>query len=235
MVTAIACVDKNMGIGYKGKLLTHIPEDMKKFKELTINNIIVMGRKTWDSLDKKPLPNRFNMVISSNHEELNKKEDVSPFSDVIFCSMNYVKYYICNFGKTKNIFIIGGEKIYQELLDYCDKIMLTRVNKSFDKVDVYFPRINDDEWICCDYSNVNDEYYFAEFKRNEEATKNGCEMEKQPKTVAKTEKSLNDRQKLILLDLICNKQISMIQENSNAANNNEYLELEQIKITLKET
>ena len=65
MISTIVAVDNNWGIGFNGDLLEHIPEDLKYFKELTSGNIVVMGRKTWDSLPKKPLPNRFNIVITS--------------------------------------------------------------------------------------------------------------------------------------------------------------------------
>ena len=63
MISAIVAVDNNWGIGYNGKLLENIPNDLKHFKELTTNNIVVMGSKTWDSLPNKPLPNRFNIII----------------------------------------------------------------------------------------------------------------------------------------------------------------------------
>ena len=66
MIAAIAAVDENFGIGYNGQLLAHIPEDMARFKALTTNNAVVMGRKTWDSLPIKPLPNRENIVITSH-------------------------------------------------------------------------------------------------------------------------------------------------------------------------
>ena len=66
MIAAIVAVDNNWGIGYNGELLERIPEDMKYFKELTQNKPIIMGRKTWDSLPKKPLPNRINIIITRN-------------------------------------------------------------------------------------------------------------------------------------------------------------------------
>ena len=65
MISAIVAIDNNWGIGFNGNLLEHIPEDLKYFKQLTSENTIVLGRKTWDSLPKKPLPNRFNVVITS--------------------------------------------------------------------------------------------------------------------------------------------------------------------------
>ena len=66
MISAIVAVDENFGIGFNGDLLEHIPEDLKHFKELTSGHNVVMGRKTWDSLPKKPLPNRHNLVITKD-------------------------------------------------------------------------------------------------------------------------------------------------------------------------
>ena len=66
MISAIVAVDNNWGIGFNGDLLEHIPDDLRFFKELTLNNWVVMGRKTWESLPKQPLPNRTNIVITHN-------------------------------------------------------------------------------------------------------------------------------------------------------------------------
>ena len=66
MISAIVAVDYNWGIGFNGDLLEHIPEDLKYFKQLTTGNTVIMGRKTWDSLPNKPLPNRTNIVITNN-------------------------------------------------------------------------------------------------------------------------------------------------------------------------
>ena len=74
MISAIAAVDKNWGIGFNGELLEHIPEDMKYFKELTTGNTVVMGRKTWDSLPKKPLPDRCNIIISRQGEHYERND-----------------------------------------------------------------------------------------------------------------------------------------------------------------
>ena len=65
MISAIVAVDNNWGIGYNGNLLEHIPEDLKHFKTITTNHTVVMGSKTWDSLPKKPLLNRINIIISN--------------------------------------------------------------------------------------------------------------------------------------------------------------------------
>jgi dihydrofolate reductase len=101
MISAIVAVDNNWGIGYDGDLLEHIPEDLKYFKELTSNNWVVMGRKTWDSLPKKPLPNRQHLIITN--DPLNYKNT----EDVLFVKMGQAKL-IMNQQKGLTFFVIGG-------------------------------------------------------------------------------------------------------------------------------
>jgi dihydrofolate reductase len=86
MISAIVAVDQNWGIGYKGELLEHLPPDLKYFKELTTGHVVVMGRKTWDSLPKKPLPNRINYVIT--------REAKSSNEEVAYFDMNCIKMMI---------------------------------------------------------------------------------------------------------------------------------------------
>ena len=96
MIKAIVAVDENWGIGYNGDLLEHVPEDLKRFKELTTNNIVVMGRKTWDSLPKKPLPNRLNIVVTS--------KQIEDMENVKFLSLEETIRYIINY-KPKRLWI----------------------------------------------------------------------------------------------------------------------------------
>ena len=138
MISAVVCADNNWGIGKDNDLLVHIPEDLKMFKELTTNSIVIMGRKTYDSLPKKPLPNRINIVITSNHLNYNNNDD-----NVIFCDIKHAKDFLSNQSNSyKNIFVIGGASIYNELLPYCEKIYLTRVYHAFDGSDTFFPNIS---------------------------------------------------------------------------------------------
>ena len=148
MISAIVCVDNNWGIGYQGNLLAHIPEDMKFFKETTTNNVVIMGRKTYDSLPLKPLPNRINIVITSrvDNYEIDK-------NGTIFVSMDFIKLYLSTLPMSSpiNYYIIGGAQIYKELLPYCHTSYVTKVNHSYDNVDTYFPNLDKDEnwemWI----------------------------------------------------------------------------------------
>lgn len=144
MVAAIVCVDNNWGIGYNGKLLANIPEDMKLFKERTTNNVVIMGRKTYDSLPSKPLPNRVNIVITSKVDECNIDDN-----GTIFTTMDFIKLFLNTLSPDSPIdyYIIGGGKIYEELLPFCNTCYVTKVNEAYEDVDTYFPNLDEHaEW-----------------------------------------------------------------------------------------
>lgn len=138
MISAIVAVDQNWGIGYNGKLLARIPEDLKRFKELTTGNIVVMGRKTWNSLPVNPLPNRTNIIITKNPIY---------FATINGASRQDLEYTIQEMTSMKNDFewfIIGGGEIYKQLLPYCDRVYVTKIEKSYKDVDTYFPDLDQD-------------------------------------------------------------------------------------------
>ena len=138
MISAIVAVDENWGIGFNGELLEKIPEDLQYFKELTTNSIVVMGRKTWDSLPIKPLPNRLNMVISRSPKEV--LGDLSVRID-----LNEAKIRLAMADSSESWFIIGGGQIYKELLPFCDRVYVTKIFKSHENVDTYFPDLDEPE------------------------------------------------------------------------------------------
>ena len=80
MISAIVAVDENFGIGFNGDLLEHIPEDLKHFKQLTTIKTIIMGRKTWESLPNKPLPDRLNIVVTSKERSF---EEMTVFTSFV--------------------------------------------------------------------------------------------------------------------------------------------------------
>ena len=162
MISAIVAVDENWGIGYNGDLLEHIPEDLKYFKQLTSGNTIVMGRKTWDSLPKKPLPNRFNVVITSQERHFEEMTAFIPFSEAV----SRLKHA----PKEDDWFIIGGGQIYKELLPYCDRVYVTKIFKNHNQVDTYFPNLDEsEEWTpaaCTDIRQYKDlTYQFWQYDR----------------------------------------------------------------------
>ena len=129
----IAAVDKNFGIGKDNNLLIKIPKDLVFFKRKTWRSIVVMGRKTLESLPNgEPLPYRINVVLSRN-------KDLSYDNGVVV--MNSIEELL-EWGKEqeKEIYVIGGGEIYKELAPYCSKAYLTMIDKEFD-ADTYFPDI----------------------------------------------------------------------------------------------
>lgn len=160
MISAITAVDLNNAIGYKNKLLTSLKEDMQFFKEITKDSIVIMGRKTWDSLPKKPLPNRVNIVVTHHPESME--------GNAKFMTMDEVQVWLGKYGaKTSNdIFIIGGETIYRKLLPYCERIYLTQIYNKFEEADAYFPKfIETQKWEMKTMSNLKyDEASDLQFK-----------------------------------------------------------------------
>ena len=145
MIAAIVAVDENWGIGYNGDLLEHIPEDLKYFKSLTTGHIVVMGRKTWDSLPHKPLKDRLNIVIS--------RQPRGPLGNMAFSiPMDEAKVRVSLSNDDEEWFIIGGGSIYQEFLSVCDRVYVTKICKKHENVDTYFPNLDkSNEWTatCC--------------------------------------------------------------------------------------
>jgi len=134
-VSIIVAIGKNNEIGYKNDLLWRISDDLKRFKRFTTDNIVIMGRKTFESLPKGALPNRANIVITRN-----------PDLQYENCIMaNSIEDAIDKSDKTKELFIIGGEQIYKMAFPFCNKLYLTKVDEEF-TADVFFPKINYDDW-----------------------------------------------------------------------------------------
>ncbi len=146
---AIACVDKNFGIGKDNKLLIKIPDDMAYFKNNTLNSIVIMGRKTLFSFkDKKPLANRINIVFTHDKKLKNFYSDFDNqdntkifFVDNKKDALNLISKY-----NDKNCFVIGGESIYNLFLDDYTKILLTEVDTVFN-ADSFFPNFDKKKFI----------------------------------------------------------------------------------------
>lgn len=149
MIAAIACIDDNFGIGYNNNLLEKFKPDMEHFKSITINNVVMMGRKTWESLGVNKLPNRQNIVITRNPNEYKNQEDLC------FVNQNEAELMLeLSQAADRDVFIIGGASIYSNLLDYCSDIFITRVFKTHENVDSYFPDIDKKEWELVDKSEI---------------------------------------------------------------------------------
>lgn len=137
MFSIITAISNNNVIGGDNKLLWHIPEDLKRFKNITTNHTIVMGRKTFESFPK-PLPNRHHIILTKDTNYKSEYNDITIVNDIETVLKTYE-------NSRSEIFIIGGGEIYNLFLPYCKKIYLTQIDKEF-KGDTYFPKINYDEW-----------------------------------------------------------------------------------------
>lgn len=131
----IVAVDQNWGIGYQGKLLFSIAEDMKHFRSVTTDKVVVMGRATLESLPSgKALPKRVNIVLSTNEAFAPADVTVVHSEDAL---LRAVSVY-----REQDVFVIGGEAIYRRLLPYCTTAHITRVREAAQHVDRYFPQID---------------------------------------------------------------------------------------------
>ena len=136
MLSIIVAVAKNNVIGKDNKLIWHLPEDLKRFKRLTTNHNIIMGRKTFESLGRV-LPNRKHIVLCNDAELNVNDENVNIIDDV-----SKLDEYI---NSNEENFVIGGASIYKLLLPKTEKLYITKINQEFEG-DAYFPEIKADEW-----------------------------------------------------------------------------------------
>lgn len=131
---AIACISRNMGLGKDNKLLYHIKDDMDRFKRLTNNKAVIMGRKTMESLNYKPLPNRLNIVLTTNYNLY--------YDGFVFIhSSNELLSYLTDHNLSQDSVLIGGAEIYKELIDDCAYLCLTVVDE-FKEADTFFPLLD---------------------------------------------------------------------------------------------
>ncbi len=158
----IAAVDKNWAIGRNNKLLVSIPDDMKFFREMTTGKVVVMGRKTLESFpNKKPLKNRVNIVLTGDREY--SKEGAVIVHDLDELHEELKKY------PSEDIYVIGGESIYRQLVDECDTAHITKINYAYD-ADAYFPNLDEKpEWrITADSEEqtyFDLEYFFLKYEK----------------------------------------------------------------------
>ena len=145
-ISIIVAIAENYAIGKDNDLLWHISEDLKRFKELTKDHYVVMGKRTYFSLPTRPLPNRTNMIIT----------DV-PGEKIDDCLMAYsIEDAIEKMDSEKENFIIGGGSIYRQFMPYAQKLYITRVHKDFE-ADTFFPEISPNEWALTESHLVDDD------------------------------------------------------------------------------
>ena len=158
----IVAVDKNWAIGKKGQLLVHIPEDMRNFRYLTDGKVIVLGRKTLATFPgERPLIGRKNIILTAN-DKLNVK-------DAIMSGSIEEVLEICGQYKDDEVFVVGGARVYEELLPYADTAYVTYIDYAYE-ADAFFPNLDkSEEWVMTETSDEQTyfdvEYYFRKYER----------------------------------------------------------------------
>lgn len=133
----IVAVDNNWAIGNKNQLLVRIPNDHKMFREMTTGKVVVLGRKTLETFPQGlPLKNRTNIILSTNPDYKVKDATVVHSIEEL---LEEVKQY-----PTEDVFIIGGESIYRQMLPYCEVAHITKIDMEYE-ADSYFPNLDEDE------------------------------------------------------------------------------------------
>lgn len=153
MITLIAAAAENNALGKNNELVWHLPDDFKRFKQLTSGHFIIMGRKTFESFPK-PLPNRTHIIITRQKNYANQVDNSC-------CRVvESMEEAIAKTNSAEENYVIGGGEIYNLALPFADKIELTRVHGNFD-ADAFFPEINSSEW-----NLVNEEFHPKDEKHN---------------------------------------------------------------------
>ncbi len=158
----IVAVDKNWAIGYKNELLVRIPNDHKYFREVTTGKVVVLGRKTLETFPQgQPLKNRTNIILSRNKDY--KVKDAIVVHSIEELNEELKKY------PSEDVYIIGGETVYREMLPFCDVAHVTKIDHAY-QADAYFPNLDaTGEWeITADseeqtYFDI--EYVFLKYER----------------------------------------------------------------------
>ena len=143
MINIIAAIGKNSELGFENHLLCHLPNDLRHFKDLTTGHAVAMGSKTWDSLPKKPLPGRRNIVLTRSRSRVEGAEVARSAEDILEIAAK----------EEKALFIIGGAEVYKIFMPHADKLYLTKIVSEF-VADVWFPEIDPGEWQVSDIEFV---------------------------------------------------------------------------------
>tara|TARA_B100001250_G_scaffold125453_1_gene106667 strand:- start:5239 stop:5727 length:489 start_codon:yes stop_codon:yes gene_type:complete len=157
-ISLIAALSNNSVIGVKGKIPWELKEDLTHFKETTLGSAIIMGRKTFESIGK-PLAERLNIVMTSNPKGLDGIQEVSSIENAIKVGLNF----------SENIFVIGGQSIYETFLPISTKMYLTFIDIEVSG-DTFFPKWDKSEWEEVSRKRFKNkikeiEYSFVEFNR----------------------------------------------------------------------
>lgn len=151
MIIIIAATAENRALGKDNRLLWHLPDDFKRFKEITTGHHIIMGRKTFESL-ARPLPNRTHIIVT-------RQKDYKADNCLIAESLQQA---ISLSPSDQNVFVIGGGEIYRQAMDLADEIDLTKVHVEID-ADTWFPEIDSSKWerVSEQFHGADDKHLYA--------------------------------------------------------------------------
>lgn len=149
-MTIVASAGENNELGRDGDLCWHLPEDLRHFKELTLGGVVIMGRNTWESLPKKPLPGRVNIVISRS-----QPDTITGEPGMVVPSLEEAVERAGELPESgKGIFIIGGGRVYDRAIETADRLELTRIFAACPEADTFFPEIDPAVWELADSSEI---------------------------------------------------------------------------------
>lgn len=149
-------------IGKDGRIPWFIPEDLKRFKELTLHHTVIMGRKTYESIPNAPLKNRLNIVLTRDKSYQINEENVIVFNDA-----SDVISFINTHAENQTVYVIGGQSLYEHFLPLCDEILATEVHLEV-KGDAFFPKLSDRVWKQASieqHINSNPRFDYVSYKR----------------------------------------------------------------------
>lgn len=155
-ISMIVAHDTNRAIGKDGKIPWHIPDDLKFFKTVTVGKTVVMGRKTFESMGCKPLPNRLNVVMSRNIDQLHA-------GIMQVHNANRIK----ELSEMGEVFIIGGSELYAQFLPHADKLYVTEISRDIGG-DTFFPPIDENRFKLASswYNSYVDEEIDTQYEYN---------------------------------------------------------------------
>ena len=142
-INLVVCINSKNALGKNNELLYHIPSDLANFKRLTNGGVLIMGKNTYESLPKKPLPNRKTIIICNEEDYVPQASEEVLVIDSIEGAIQLAE----TLGND-NIFVVGGASIYRQFIELglVDKMYVTRVNDDIDG-DVSFPEISENDWV----------------------------------------------------------------------------------------
>jgi dihydrofolate reductase len=138
MINLIVAIAEDNAIGIAGDLLCHLPNDLKHFKEITTGATVVMGKNTFFSLPRRPLPNRRNIVLTTDTEFTYENTEVAHSIEQLYTLLK----------DEEEVFIIGGGKVYEQFINTVDKLYVTHIHHTWEDADTFFPKIDPDTWQC---------------------------------------------------------------------------------------